>query len=173
VVHSYSAFNALAVIFGVVTTAVKSSQQCFVSFQRAFMANPIAAVILIIVALVAIFVTLYKKNEAFRELVDKVWDAIKNAIGAAFEVIKDIFGKIAEIGMKIWDFFLDALKVVWGLVEGYFKLIFGFWKAIVEIIIGIGLIIWDFLFDKIKAVWELVSGWWNDTILPFITADCC
>jgi hypothetical protein len=165
-----AAFNALVTIFGILSTAVKVFTTVFRLLSAAFMANPIAAVILIIVGLVAIFVTLYKKNEAFRELVDKVWDAIKNAIGAAFEVIKDIFGKIAEIGMKIWDFFLDALKLVWGLVEDYFKAIFGFWKAIVEIIIGIGLIIWDFLFDKIKAVWELVSGWWNDTILPFITA---
>ena len=165
-----AAFNALVTIFGILSTAVKVFTTVFRLLSAAFMANPIAAVILIIVGLVAIFVTLYKKNEAFRELVDKVWAAIKDAIGAAFEVIKDIFGKIAEIGMKIWDFFLDALKVVWGLVEGYFQLVFGFWKAIVEIIIGIGLIIWDFLFDKIKAVWELVSGWWNDTILPFITA---
>ena len=165
-----AAFNALVTIFGILSTAVKVFTTVFRLLSAAFMANPIAAVILIIVGLVAIFVTLYKKNEAFRELVDKVWAAIKSAIGAAFEVIKDIFGKIAEIGMKIWDFFLDALKLVWGLVEDYFKLVFGFWKAIVEIIIGIGLIIWDFLFDKIKAVWELVSGWWNDTILPFITA---
>jgi phage-related protein len=165
-----SAFNALATIFGIVTKAVQIFTTVFRLLSAALIANPIAAVVLAIVALVAIFVTLYKKNEAFRELVDKVWAAIKDAIGSAFEFIKDVFGKLAEIGMKVWDFFLDALKVVWGLVEGYFKLVFGFWKAIVEIIIGIGLIIWDFLFDKIKAVWELVSGWWNDTIVPFITA---
>jgi phage-related protein len=165
-----AAFNALVTIFGILSTAVKVFTAVFRLLSAALIANPIAAVVLAIVALVAIFVTLYKKNEAFRELVDKVWAAVKDAIGSAFEVIKDIFGKLAEIGMKVWDFFLDALKLVWGLVEDYFKLVFGFWKAIVEIIIGIGLIIWDFLFDKIKAVWELVSGWWNETILPFITA---
>jgi phage-related protein len=164
------AFNALATIFGVVSTAVKVFTTVFRLLSAAFMANPIAAVILIIVGLVAIFVTLYKKNEAFRELVDKVWAAVKDAIGAAWEFIKDIFGKIAEVGAKIWDFFIDALKFVWGLVEDYFKAIYGFWKAIVEIIIGIGLIVWNFLYDKIVEVWGTVSGWWNDTILPFITA---
>lgn len=164
------AFNALAVIFGVVSNAVKVFTAVFKLLSAALINNPFALIVLAIVALVAIFVTLYKKNEAFRELVDKVWAAVKDAIGSAFEVIKGIFEKLAEIGMKVWDFFLDALKLVWGLVEDYFKAIFGFWKAIVEIIIGIGLIVWDFLFDKIKAVWELVSGWWNDTILPFITA---
>ena len=164
------AFNALATIFGVVSTAVKIFIGVFRALSTVLMANPIGAIILLIVALVAIFVTLYKKNEAFREIVDKVFTFVKNFIGDAIEVVIGIFKKLAEIGEKVWDFILDALKFVWGLVEGYFKLVYGFWKAIVEIIIGIGLIIWDFLFDKIKAVWELVSGWWNDTILPFITA---
>ena len=164
------AFNALATIFTVVSTAVKIFIGVFRALSTALMANPIGAIILLIVALVAIFVTLYKKNEAFREIVDKVFTFVKNFIGDAIEVVIGIFKKLAEIGEKVWDFILDALKFVWGLVEGYFKLVYGFWKAIVEIIIGIGLIIWDFLFDKIKAVWTLVSGWWNDTILPFITA---
>lgn len=164
------AFNALATIFGVVSTAVKVFTAVFKLLSTALINNPFALVVLAIVALVAIFVTLYKKNEAFRELVDKVWAAVKDAIGAAWEFIKDIFGKIAEVGAKIWDFFIDALKFVWGLVEDYFKAIYGFWKAIVEIIIGIGLIVWNFLYDKIVEVWGTVSGWWNDTILPFITA---
>lgn len=164
------AFNALATIFTVVSTAVKIFIGVFRALSTALMANPIGAIILLIVALVAIFVTLYKKNEAFREIVDKVFTFVKEFIGDAIDVVIGIFKKLAEIGEKVWDFILDALKFVWGLVEGYFKLVYGFWKAIVEIIIGIGLIIWDFLFDKIKAVWELVSGWWNDTILPFITA---
>ena len=164
-----AAFNFLFnVIMGVIKV-VKIFITVFNFLKVALLANPIGAIVLAIVALIAIFVVLYKNNEAFRELVQKVWEAIKTAIGSAFEFIKDVFGKIAEIGMKIWDVILDALKVVWGLVEGYFKLIFGFWKAIVETVIGLGLIIWDFLFDKIKAVWDLVSGWWNDTILPFIT----
>ena len=163
------AFNALATIFTVVSTAVKIFIGVFRALSTALMANPIGAIILLIVALVAIFVTLYKKNEAFREIVDKVFTFVKNFIGDAIDVVIGIFKKLAEIGEKVWDFILDALKFVWGLVEGYFKLVYGFWKAIVEIIIGIGLIIWDFLFDKIKAVWDLVSGWWNDTILPFIT----
>lgn len=162
-------FNLLVTVFGVITKAVQIFTTVFRLLSAALIANPIAAIVLLIVGLIAIFVTLYKNNEDFRELVLKVWEAIKTAIGAAFEFIKDVFEKIAEVGMKIWDFILDALKVVWGLVEGYFSLIFGFWKAIVETIIGLGLIIWDFLFDKIKAVWELVSGWWNETILPFIT----
>ena len=163
------AVTVLTTVFNILRTAVTLMTTAFRALSTALLANPIALIVLAIVALVAIFVVLYKKNEAFREIVDKVFTFVKNFIGDAIDVVIGIFKKLAEIGEKVWDFFLDALKFVWGLVEGYFKLVFGFWKAIVETIIGLGLIIWDFLFDKIKAVWELVSGWWNDTILPFIT----
>jgi phage-related protein len=163
------AFNALATIFGVVSTAVKIFIGVFRALSAVLIANPIAAVVLLIVGLVAIFVTLYKKNEAFRELVDRVWAAIKNAIGIAVDAIVAYFKMVIEFGMKLWGWIFDTLEVVWNLVWGYFKTVYTIWKTVVEIIIGIGLIIWDFLYDKIVAVWELVSGWWNDTILPFIT----
>jgi len=163
------AFNALATIFGVVTKAVQIFTTVFRLLSAALMANPIGAIVLAIVALIAIFVVLYKKNEAFRELVDKVWAAIKNAIGVAVDAIVAYFKMIIEFGAKLWGWIFDALEFVWDLVWAYFKTVYTIWKTVVEIIIGIGLIIWDFLYDKIKAVWELVSGWWNDTILPFIT----
>ncbi len=164
------AVTVVSTAFGILKIAVGAISSAFAKLTAVLLANPIALIALAIVALIAVFVLLYKKNEEFREIVDKVFTFVKNFIGEAIEVVIGIFKKLAEIGAKVWDFILDALKLVWGLVEEYFKAIFGFWKAIVEIIIGIGLIIWDFLFDKIKAVWELVSGWWNNTILPFITA---
>ena len=163
------AVTVLTTVFGILRTAVTLMSTAFAKLTTVLLANPIALIVLAIVALVAIFVTLYKKNEAFREIVDKVFTFVKNFIGEAIDAVVGYFKMLAEVGAKVWDFILDALKLVWGFVEDYFKAIFGFWKAIVEIIIGIGLIIWDFLFDKIKAVWELVSGWWNNTILPFIT----
>jgi phage-related protein len=157
-----SAFNFLA-------TTVRIVVSVFNALKVAMLANPIGAVVVAIVALIAIFVILYKKNEAFRELVQTVWDAIKNAIGVAVDFIIGYFKTIIEFGAKLWGWIFDALEVVWNLVFAYFKTVYTIWKTIVEVIIGIGLIIWDFLYDKIQAVWELVSGWWNDTILPFIT----
>jgi hypothetical protein len=163
------AIGVIMTVFRVLKTVLTVVTTGFRLLAAAMIANPIGAVIALIVALVAIFVVLYNKNEGFREAVQRVWAAIKDAIGAAFEFIKGVFDKIAEIGGKIWDFILDGLKLIWSAVEAEFTRIFNFFKAIVEIFIGIGLIIWDFLFDKIKAVWDLVSGWWNNTILPFIT----
>ena len=135
----------------------------------AFSANPIGVIVVAIIALVAAFVILYKKNEAFRELVQKVWAAIKDAIGVAVDAIAGFFNKIIEFGGKLWGWIFDGLKFVWDRVFAYFETVYTVWKTVVEIIVGIGLIIWDFLYDKIVAVWTKVSGWWNVTILPFIT----
>lgn len=156
-------------VFGFLGKALGLVVNAFRALGVAIAANPLGAIIIAIVALVALFVVLYKKNEAFRELVDKVWNAIKDAIGVAIDFVVGYFKMLMEIGQKIWDPILDALKFIWDAVKAYFDFIFGVWKAIVETIIGIGLIIWNFLYDKIKDVWETVAGWWNNTILPFIT----
>ena len=163
------AFNVFVGIIKVLTGVVKGFIFVFRLLAAAFAANPVGFIIVAITALIALFVTLYNKNEGFRELVQRVWAAIKDAIGAAVDFIVGYFKMIIEIGKAIWDPILDALKFIWDAIKAYFETIFTVWKTLVEIFIGIGLIIWNFLYDKIQAVWEKVSGWWNNTILPFIT----
>ena len=157
---------------GAMLTAAKNSK-VFAAAQKVvnavLNASPIMKIVTIALLLIGALVALYKNNEAFREIVDKVWNAIKETIGKVVDIVMGYFDKIIEIGKAIWDPILDALKFVWGLVEGYFKLVFGFWKAIVETIIGIGLIVWDFLSDKIIEIWAKVTGYWDKTVLPFIT----
>jgi TP901 family phage tail tape measure protein len=48
--------------------------------NAAMSANPIALVVIAVVALVAAFVIAWKKSEKFREVVTKAWDAVKSAI---------------------------------------------------------------------------------------------
>jgi phage-related protein len=132
-------------------------------------ANPILKIVAVAFLLVGALVALYKNNEAFREIVDKVWGAIKDVIEKVVDAVMGYFEKVIEIGKALWDPILDALKFIWDAVTAYFGLIFGFWKAIVETIIGIGLIIWNFLSEKIIEIWGVVTGYWNDTVLPFIT----
>jgi phage-related protein len=133
-------------------------------------ANPILKIVAVAFLLVGALVALYKNNEAFREIVDKVWGAIKETIGKVVDAVMGYFDKVIEIGKAIWEPILAGLKFIWDAVTAYFELIFGFWKAIVEIFIGIGLIIWDWLSEKIIEIWDKVTGYWNNTVLPFITA---
>ena len=163
-----NAISFVAGLFGFIANVVRGFIFVFNLLKAALLANPFGAIVLAIAAVIAIFVLLYKKNEGFRELVQKVWEAIKNAIGAAVDFIIGYFEMIIGFGAKLWGWIFDALKAAWDKVYAFFEVVYTVLKTIVEIIIGIGLIIWDWLYDGIVAVWELVSGWWNDTIVPFI-----
>ena len=158
---------------GAMLTAAKNSK-IYAAGQKilnaVLNASPIMKIVTIALLLIGALVALYKNNEKFREIVDKVWNAIKEVIETVVDAVMGYFDKIIEIGKAIWDPILDGLKFIWDAVEAYFKLIFGFWKAIVEIFIGIGLIIWDWLSEKIIEIWDKVTGYWNNTIMPFVTA---
>ena len=134
-----------------------------------FATGPIGLIILAITALVAIFVYAYKHNEKFREIVDKVWAAIKAAIGAAVDAIIGIFHSLIDFGMKLWNFLTEALEPVIEAVKAIFNAYIGFWRAIIETIIGIGLVIWNFLSEKLLEIWGIVKGYWTNTVMPFFT----
>lgn len=156
---------------GVMLDAAKNSKIYEVA-QRAvnavLNASPIMKIVTIALLLIGALVALYKNNEAFREIVDKVWNAIKEVIGTVVDAVMGFFNKIIEIGKVLWDPILDALKAVWDSVTQQWDRIFGFFKAIVEIFIGLGLIIWNFLYDKVVELWDKVTGWWDATVYPFI-----
>lgn len=69
--------------------------------------NPFALVVLAIIALVAIMVVLYKKNEAFRELVDKVFSVFTSLIGGAVDALGGFLSttkeKLEAAGQKFGD----------------------------------------------------------------------
>ena len=73
------------------------------ALKVAFTANPVGLIIAAIVAVIAIFVLLYKKCEWFRNGVNAVWAAIKNAFFSTWQWIKDKFNALLEIGSNAWN----------------------------------------------------------------------
>lgn len=104
--------------------------------NAAMRANPIGIVITAIVALVAIIVLAYKHNETFREIVQKVWAAIKVAISAvadwftktvwpalktAISAIGDFFGWLWKNAIvPAWNGIKVAIEVAWGVIKVLF-----------------------------------------------------
>ena len=76
-------------------------------------ANPIGALVVAIVAVIAALVLLFKHNKAFHDLVMKVWGAIKDFIGAAVDAIVGFFKKIPEYLSTLWDNLVSAAKIAW------------------------------------------------------------
>jgi hypothetical protein len=86
-------FPALAKAQAVATNVVATAQR---ALNAVMAGNPIALVVLAIVALIAIFAVLYAKNEGFRELVNRVFGALKDRVGEAVEKVQSFAGTVKE-----------------------------------------------------------------------------
>ena len=99
--------------------------------KAAFVANPIGLIIVAIIAAIAIFVTLYKKVEWFRDGVNVildglktyfsgVWNIIQGIFTGNFDLIKQGFAKMIEGVKKIFDGLTGIVKNTWNSIKGLF-----------------------------------------------------
>lgn len=145
----FAAWKVVGIITSVVT-AMKgwmAATQGMTVAQRllnlAMSMNPIGIVITLIAALVAAFVVLWNKSEAFRNFWIGLWEKIKSV---ADTVIKAVVGFFTGA----WD----KIKKVWSVVEGWFKAI---WEGIKAIFTGAP----AWLKGKFSDAWEGIKGAWN------------
>lgn len=117
-------------------------------------ANPIGIVILAITALVAAFMVLWNKSEAFRNFWIGLWDAIKQSASVVIAFL--------EVAFKTaWD----NIKKVWDKVAKYFENV---WKAIKTVFSVVKSVLtgdFESAWLGIKAIWSIVSGWFNDNVV--------
>lgn len=76
--------------------AIVAVKGAMVALNAVMLANPIGLVIAAIAALVAIFVVLWNKCDAFREFWINLWEAIKEAFAEVAEAIGEVVSNIAE-----------------------------------------------------------------------------
>lgn len=161
----------------VVQKAVTAAQWLM---NAAMSANPIGLVIAAITALVAAFVALWNKSEAFREFWIGLWNKIKEVAGAAWEAISGFFtaawDKVKEVWGGITDFFSglwESIKEIFSTIANWindnvFQPIIDFFKPVItffeeawKIIAELGKGCWEI----IKKVWEIVSEWFKTKVI--------
>lgn len=114
-------------LFNVIKTIISVVKVVMVVFKALFallMANPIVAVIAGVVALIAIFVTLWKKCEAFRNFFINLWNGIKTFFMAVIEGIKTYFVVRWTLIKNTFTTIINAIKSVWTSVWNGIKSIF-------------------------------------------------
>ena len=79
------------------------------AFNAVCAANPYVLIIAAIIAVIAIFVVLWNKCEAFRNFWKGLWDGIKNVVSTAVEGIKAFFGKVIDFVKNNWQALLLML----------------------------------------------------------------
>ncbi|MSZ75527.1 MAG: hypothetical protein F2667_00300 [Actinobacteria bacterium] len=106
-------WTAAQTVASVATTAWTAAMWLL---NAAFLANPIGAVILVVVALVAAFVVAYKKSETFRTIVDATWSVIKKGKWLLLGLLGP-FGLIVGAFITAYkhsDRFRGAVDGLWG-----------------------------------------------------------
>lgn len=84
----------------------------------AMRANPIGIIITAALLLVGVFVTLYRKSETFRNIVDTLKDKVTDAFGAMLKPIQWVIDKVQKVVGWIGDA-IDATKRALGLGKEY------------------------------------------------------
>lgn len=94
--------NVISVVMKVVKAiklikgAILAVKGAMVALNAVMLANPIGLVVAAIAALIAIFVVLWNKCDAFREFWINLWEAIKEAFAQVAEAIGEVVSNIAE-----------------------------------------------------------------------------
>ena len=137
------------------------------ALKAAFVANPVGLIIAAIVAVIAIFVLLYKKCEWFRNGVNKAWKAIKEGFKATWTWIKNKFHALMELGAKVWAKikeykalfipFIGIFVVLYQKCEWFRNGVNAVWIAIKNAFSNT----WQWIKDKFNALLEIGSNAWN------------
>jgi phage-related protein len=141
-------------IGGVIVKAVVAFIKILNLLRIALLANPIGAVVIAIAALVAAFVILYKKNAAFRELVQKVWAAIKKAIGSVIDFLIPIF-------KTLWDGLSKGLELAWAGIQKVWDLLVAGVKVYIGVVTTVIKFVWDILKKGLELAWAGIQKVWD------------
>jgi hypothetical protein len=167
--------NAISIIAKGVTIAFIAVQKVL---NIVLSLNPIGLIIIAVVALIALFVVLYKKSDTFREIIQKLgekvkeffgkfpemFETLKTNFGLAVEYVKGIPGKFLEAGRKIFtwivDFFVTAyenLKINFGLAVEYVKGIPAKFAAGASAI-------WTWITDKLSTAYTNIQNKFTEIV---------
>lgn len=139
------------------TTATKAAAAAQWLLNAAMDANPIGLIVIAIAALVAAFVLLWNKSEAFRNFWIGLWEGIKTVTAPAVDYIVGYF-------KTMWE----NIKVVWDTVIAYFTMIIENIKLLFS---GIGkLLSGDFsgAWEDIKGIFSNVGEFFQENVLGAI-----
>lgn len=118
--------------------------------NAAMSANPIALVAIAIAALVAAFVVLWNKSEAFRNFWIGLWDNVKAVASTAWEAITGFFSTAWDTIKAVWDVVLGYFQTLWDGIQTVFS-------VVVEVLSGFFSAAWN----AIKAIWDFVVGYYQ------------
>ena len=121
----------------------------------------IFAVIAAVVAIGAAVYFAYKRFEWFRNIVDSVWDAIKNAFAVALAYVKDALQTGLDFLVGLWDTHKDA---VIGAAVSVWEGVKNAVKAGLDFVVGIWQTHGETALANIQAAWDGIKNAYNTSV---------
>lgn len=123
-----------------IISIVKGITTAISVLNAVMLANPIVLIIAAIVALIAIFVVLWKKCDWFRNFWIGLWNGIVDVVVGAWEWIKGLFTGVIDFVSNNWQAlllflvnpFAGAFKLLYDNCEGFRNFVNGFVNAVVN-----------------------------------------
>ena len=175
IVSGFMAFKTFTFIAGLVSTlktlflVIKAGVPIMKALNIVMGLNPIGLIIGAIAGLVAAFVVLWNKSEAFRNFWIGLWEKIKEITSTVVQAIADWFSGLWDWIQNIWinagEFFAgvwEGIKAVFAPVIEFFSTLFGnAWIAIQNIWL-IATVFFQTVWDGIVAVFSPVIEWFRN-----------
>lgn len=169
-----AAIGPVLLIVGKVISTITKVVKAVKLLNTTLLANPIALVITIIVALVAAFILLWNNCEGFRNFWINLWNTLKEAASAAADWIKQAIQDIGEFFQNLGQ----NIAEIWNNIKTTVS------EKIQEIITAIAewavnlynsaVDAWNQFWDGVKSVWSEITAWiseaWDsvvDTVVAF------
>lgn len=145
------------------------------AWNAAMSANPIGLIIVAVVALIALVVVLWKKNETFRKIVIAAWNAVKKTVIGVWNGIK-------SAGLAVFNVLKSAVKTYIAVYKAIFTTIWKVTKAVFDKATGIvksafavikGIFnkgkdvfgsVFDTMHDSAKTIFNAIASLWNNTV---------
>jgi len=163
-----------------IVSTIKTVKTAVLGLNTAFLSSPITWIIAAIVALVAIFVTLWNKCEWFRNFWIGLWENIKNIVSSAVDGIKNFFMGIINFVKDNWQTillfiinpFAGAFKLLYEKCDGFRSFIDNFVNSIKQFFINLGAwfaSIGEWIYQNvILPIYNIFIGvcsWINDNVV--------
>lgn len=171
-------FKALKTAFTIIKTVGTQALGAIQASMSFLAANPIVLIVVAIVALIAIFVVLYKKNKAFREFIDKLWQAMQKAwdkilvvvklavkaivwyVSTYILIVKTVIETILKVIVAIWNGAWAVIKaaftLIWDGIVWYVTTYINVIKFVIKNVLDGIMFIWNTAWDLVKAAFSAV-----------------
>ena len=144
-------FKTISSVIAIIN-AVKTA---FMLLNTTLLANPITLVIGLVSALVAAFVVLWKKSEAFREFWKGLWAELKPPVEQLVNSLKDFWENVMLPIVNLWiAHWLPRIKSSFELIKEIGMIVFESWKERIKTAMGVFRGLLDFITGVFTGDWS-------------------